>query len=316
MHVLFIDTVHPSLAGELKAMGFQVAEGYGLSKKECSDFFRTKEGGVVIRGKFNLDREWIEAAEGLKFIARFGSGMEHIDTAYAKEKGIACLSSPEGNRDALGDHTLGMLLMLLNHLQTVNEEVRAGIWKREENRGTELNALVVGLIGYGNMGSAFAKRLLGFDCEVLVYDPFIRVENFPSSHYKQVSLEELQKKADIVSFHVPLNESTRSYANKKFLYGFEKNIIVINTSRGPVVETAALLDAMEENKVRGACLDVLDFEEENFETVKSWSEDKNWLRLISKKEIILSPHIAGWSHQSNEKMAVMLSQKINALQLL
>lgn len=316
MHVLFIDTVHPSLALELSKTGFSIVEGFHLNKTQCADFFREHSGGVVIRGRFSLDKEWLEAASGLKFIARFGSGMEHIDTSFAKERGIVCLSSPEGNRDALGDHAIGMLLMLLNKLQIVNTEVRSNIWQREENRGVELNALTVGIIGYGNMGSAFAQRLIGFNCRVLVFDPYLNIEKFPSDLYRQVRLSELQQHADIVSFHVPLNENTKGYGNEAFLMGFEKKLIVINTSRGPVVETNALLNAMDRGKVWGACLDVLDFEESNFESMKSWKDSNDWQRLVSKREIILSPHIAGWSLQSNEKMAAILSDKIKALNLI
>jgi D-3-phosphoglycerate dehydrogenase / 2-oxoglutarate reductase len=316
MHVLFIDTVHPFLSSSLANCGFSITEGYEFSKAQCAEFFKLREGGVVIRGKFSLDRLWLEAATGLKFIARFGSGMEHIDTNFAAKKGINCLSSPEGNRDALGDHATGMLLMLLNKLNSVNDDVRKGLWQREENRGTELNALTVGIIGYGNMGSVFAKRLSGFDCEVMVYDPYKKIESFPSPFFSQVGLETIFQRADVVSFHVPLNEETKGLCDEYFLNRFKKTIIILNTSRGPVVESKALLNAMDQGKVMGACLDVLDFEESNFEAVYSWREDKDWQRLIARKEVILSPHIAGWSHQSNEKMAKILLNKICDLKLI
>lgn len=310
MHVLFADTVHPFLKESLSDKGFIIQEAYNLSKEACADFFQTKVGGIVLRGRFNLDEQWLKQAKGLQFIARYGSGMEHIDTEFAASRGIQCLSAPEGNRDALGDHCLGMLLMLLNRLQIVNLEVRQGLWKREENRGIELGSLTVGIIGYGNMGSAFGKRLIGFDSEVLVYDPYQKISHFPGAFFSQVGMDEIFERADVVSFHVPLNDETTGLVNPDYLARFNKPIILMNASRGPVVQTSALLAAMEKGIVRGACLDVLDFEESNFESLQSWIENPDWQKLIARENIILSPHIAGWSHQSNLKMAQILLKKI------
>jgi D-3-phosphoglycerate dehydrogenase len=313
MHVLFIDTVHPFLKESLSKNGYVIHEGYDLTLEECADFFLSHEGGLVIRGRFNLDRQWLLSARGLKFIARFGSGMEHIDLACASTLGIHCLSSPEGNRDALGDHCLGMLLMLLNKLHLVNEDVRNGIWQREENRGTELGSLKVAIIGYGNMGSAFAKRLSGFDCEVLVHDPNKTDLSFPSSFFRQVLMDEIFEKADVVSYHVPLNEETLGLVNRDYLMRFKNPIILINSSRGPVVQTSALLDGFSCGIIRGACLDVLDFEESNFESLQTLNKNPDWQQLIARNDVVLSPHIAGWSHQSNLKMAQILLKKILAL---
>jgi len=311
MHVLFADTVHSSLSEKLRSKGCLVVDGCHYSREDCADFFQSKVGGIIIRGRFNIDKTWIDLAKGLQFIARFGSGMEHIDVAYATQKGVKCFSSAEGNKDALGDHALGMLLMLLNKLHIVNNEVREGKWEREGNRGVELNSLTLGIIGYGNMGSSFAKRLLGFDCQVLVYDPYKHITQFPSGKYSQVPLEILFEKADVISVHVPLNTETKGMIDSDFFASCKSKIIVINTSRGPVLRTSDLLVAMDQGKVIGACLDVLDFEEENFESINALKKNDVWQNLIRRSNVILSPHIAGWSVQSNKKMADILFEKIS-----
>ncbi len=309
MKVLFIDTVHPVLWTRLSDAGHECIEGYKLSRDELKQ--RCAEvDGLVIRSRIMLDRDFLSHCGKLRWIARSGAGMENIDITYASAHGIHCINSPEGNQDAVGEHAIGMLLMLLNNLKRADAEVRQGIWKREENRGYELAGKTVGIIGYGHMGKAMAKKLTGFDCKILVYDKYI--SGIGSKYVQEVELEAIQEQADIISLHLPLTEETQFYINDGFINDCEKPFYLINTARGEVVKTSALLSGIEQGKVLGACLDVLEFEQFNFEQLKASSLPVEFIELINSDRVILSPHIAGWTHESYYKLSNVLADKILA----
>src|ERR1700722_3727593 len=260
--ILFIDSVHPLLQKELEAKGFICHLQYEWSREKIGEELH-KFDGIVIRSRIKLDKELISKGTNLKFIARAGAGMENIDVQFAETKGIKCLHAPEGNRDAVGEHALGMLLALFNNICRANNEVRQGHWIREGNRGIELQGKTVGIIGYGNMGSAFAQRLKGFGVTVFAYDKYKK--DFLDEYVKEATLQELFEKADILSLHIPLTDETRYMVDGAFLGKFKKNIYVINTARGKVLKTDDLVQAMKDGKVLGACIDVLEYETVSFE---------------------------------------------------
>ena len=307
--VLFIDTAHPFLEEELTGKGFVCHQAPGTDREEILLQMETVEG-IIIRSKIKIDRDAIDRASKLRFIARVGAGMENIDQAYAESKGIVCLNAPEGNRDAVGEHAIGMLLSLFNHLCRVNAEVRKGIWIREGNRGTEIQGKTIAIIGYGNMGSAFAEKLSGFGANVIAYDKY--KTGFSELYVKEVQMEEVFSDADIVSLHVPLTDETRQMVNQSYLEKFSKPVYLLNTARGQCVDTAALMDAIDTGKVLGAALDVLEYEKFSFENLDSESLPESFRRLIRSDKVILSPHIAGWTHESHFKMAQILVEKISS----
>ncbi len=266
--------------------------------------------GLMLTSKFRITKEVLDKASNLKVIGRIGAGLENIDTDYAQRKGIICHNAPEGNRDAVGEQVLAMLLMLQNKLRKADSEVRQGIWKREENRGFELKGKTVGIIGYGNMGNAFAQRLLGFECEVIAYDKYKL--NYGNSFAKEVSLQTIFEKADILSLHTPLTPETTYMVDESFLNHFEKPIVLINTARGKVVKTAALVKAMQEGKVAGACLDVLEYESHNFTTSFQENMPEPLAYLIASEHTVLAPHIAGWTFESKEKLCRFIVKKMLA----
>jgi D-3-phosphoglycerate dehydrogenase len=283
-------------------------DAWMMNKEEIKNIFHEYDG-AVIRSRFILNKELLDCATKLKFIARAGAGMENIDVAYAESKGIACINSPEGNRDAVGEHAIGMLLSLLNNLNKADKEVREGKWIREGNRGIELGGKTVGLIGYGNTGSAFAKKLSGFNCSVIAYDKY--KTNFPDSFLKEVKMKDIFSETYILSLHIPLTGETEYLVNDLFINSFKKTILLINTSRGRCVKTDDLVKNMKSGKVAGACLDVNEYEETSFE--KSQAEIQKteaWEYLLHSDKVILTPHIAGWTVESNEKMARVLFEKI------
>jgi D-3-phosphoglycerate dehydrogenase len=290
-------------------MGFQCDHFTGDSAMECKsiigDYF-----GAVIRSKITFDVEMLEAATQLKFIARVGAGMESIDVNYALAQGIECFNSPEGNRDAVAEHALGMLLSLLNHLNRADHEVRSGLWKREANRGIEIKGKTVGIIGYGNMGDAFAQRLKGFGCSVIAYDKY--KTGFSTDFATECDMERIFIESDILSLHLPLTYETRYLVNENYISHFRKNIWLINTSRGPVVNTADLVSALKNGKVSGAALDVLEFEKTSFEAMDAETFPEPLKQLIEMENVILSPHIAGWTVESKYKLAKVLADKIRA----
>lgn len=305
--VLFVESVHEILHDRLTAAGYFCDRRYDSSRSELLSYAHDYVG-VVVRSRIKIDREFIDAATRLKFIARSGSGLENIDVAYAESKGIAVYNSPEGNRDAVGEHTMGMLLMLLNNLRQADADVRAGRWPREENRGYEISGKTVGIIGYGLMGSAVAEKLSGFGARVIAHDKY--KHGFSNQLVQETTFEALQQQADIVSLHLPLTEETHYYANAAFFAGFTKPIYFINTSRGKNTDTAALVDALKSGRVRGACLDVIEYEKASLEGLE-FDPGLTALRdLIEMQNVVLSPHIAGWTHESYEKLSSVLAEKI------
>lgn len=305
--VLFIDDTHPVLREELVAMGFECDSFTGKSASDCKKII-AGYFGLVIRSKIILDAEILACASRLKFIARVGAGMESIDVDFARSQGIECFNSPEGNRDAVAEHALGMLLSLLNHLNRADNEVRHGIWKREANRGMEIKGKTIGIIGYGNMGGAFARLLKGFSCRVLAYDKY--KTGFTDEFVTECTLERIFDETDILSLHVPLTTETMYLVNESFLGSFRRNIWLINTSRGMVVNTASLVAALETGLVKGAALDVLEYEKSSFEAMDEELFPEPLKKLCALENVILSPHIAGWTVESKYKLAKVLADKI------
>lgn len=307
IRVAFIDSVHPALQQELEAAGLQCDMLYTLTNEDIVSKLPGYDG-AIIRSKFRIDKAIIDKAVKLQFIARAGAGMENIDVEYAEGKGIRCLHAPEGNRDAVGEHALGMLLMLFNNLARADRQVREGKWIREGNRGIELMGKTVGIIGYGNMGSAFAQRLKGLGVKVIAYDKY--KTGFSDEHVTEVTPQQLCEETDVLSLHIPLTEETRFMVNDSFINKFKKNIYIINTARGKVLKTDDLVKNMRSGKVPGACLDVLEYEAVSFENIGSSKLPEAFHYLIQSDKAVLSPHIAGWTHESNEKIAKALARKI------
>jgi D-3-phosphoglycerate dehydrogenase len=305
--VLFIDSNHPILHETLVKAGIQCDLNYLWTREEIESHLPEYDG-IVIRSRIKLNKELIDKGTRLKFIARAGAGMENIDVAYAESQNIRCLHSPEGNKDAVAEHALGMLLSLFNNLCRANREVREGKWIREGNRGLELMGKTVGIIGYGNMGKAFAQRLKGFGVNVMAYDKY--KSNFSDEYVSECTLERLQEEADIVSLHVPLTDETHYLANDALFKKFKKNFYLINTARGKVVNTTDLLTNLHSGKVLGACLDVLEFESGSFEDLEKGNLPDAFQKLIQSDKVMLSPHIAGWTKESNIKIADLLAGKI------
>ncbi|WLD24053.1 2-hydroxyacid dehydrogenase [Flavobacterium dauae] len=309
MNILHLDTNHPLLINQLQQIGFKNDEDYTSSKEEIEQKIALYDG-IIIRSRFKIDRSFLDAATNLKFIGRVGAGLENIDCEYAETKGIQLIAAPEGNRTAVAEHALGMLLNLMNKLSYVDREVRQGVWKREENRGIEIEGKTVGIIGYGTMGKAFAQRLKGFDCNVICYDIKPNVGN---ENAVQVSLQELQKQTDILSLHTPQTPETYHLINKQLINGFEKPFWFINTARGKSVNTNDLVEALKSGKIKGAGLDVLEYEKSSFENMFSDNElPKAFKYLITADNVLLSPHIAGWTLESKEKLAQIIVDKIKA----
>jgi D-3-phosphoglycerate dehydrogenase len=310
--ILFIDSVHPLLKEELEKHDYICVPGFSLSKEEVKESIGSYDG-VVIRSRITLDKEIIDKAVRLKFIGRMGSGMENIDVEYAENKGIKCLHAPEGNRDAVGEHAVGMLLTLFNNISLADREVREGQWLREKNRGLELSGKTVGIIGYGNMGSAFAQKLKGFNVRILAYDKYKK--GFSDNGVTESSLEQIFDETDVLSMHVPLTELTIHMVNDTFINNFKKNIFIINTSRGKVLKTDDLVKNIKTGKVLGACLDVLEYEDSSFEKTELKKSNPTLEYLTKSSKVVLTPHIAGWTHESNEKMAKVLLEKILRLKI-
>lgn len=306
MKILLLDSNHPILKSGLAQLGHQCDEDFVSSKAAIENKINQYQG-LVIRSRFNIDKQFINCATNLKFIGRVGAGLENIDTAYADKKGIKLISAPEGNRNAVGEHALGMLLSLLNHLNKADNEVRHGIWLRAENRGTELEGKTIGIIGYGNMGKSFAKKLCGFDVKVIFYDI---LPNIANTYASQVTIEQLFEETDILSLHTPLTNLTLNMVDSKFISNFKKPFYLINTARGKSVVTDDLVTALENKKILGACLDVLEYEKTSFERLSSTDMPASFNYLIRSDKVILSPHIAGWTHESNYKLAKTIVDKV------
>jgi len=308
--VLFVDSAHPVLKQELSNEGFvcDYFPDYGRDELKA---IVGKYDGIIIRSKIKLDAEFLKYATQLRFIGRVGAGMENIDVEYARSKNIICLNAPEGNRNAVGEQALAMLLMLFNNLLKADAEVRNGIWLREENRGVELDGKTVGIVGYGNTGGAFARKLSGFKVKVLAYDKY--KTGYSDAYVDEASMEELFARCDIISLHVPLTDETTYLVDQEWVSCFQKEVFLINTSRGRVVKTSDLIESLDTGKIKGACLDVLEYEGLSFENLESNDLPEDFHQLIQMENVVLSPHIAGWTHESNYKMAITIVEKIRKL---
>ena len=303
MKILFIDKVHPSLKNNLKENYFVCDESYHLSKEEIEKIIHNYEG-IIIRSRFQLDKHFLDKATKLKFIARAGSGLENIDTNYAQSRNIKCYNAAEGNRQSVAEHALGMILSLFNNLNKSDKEVRSGIWEREGNRGIELSGKTIGIIGFGNNGSAFAEVLKGFNVSILSFDKYLNKYPYKSS------MENIFKKVDIISLHIPLTEETTYLVDDKFVNSFEKGIYLINTARGKCANTKSIVKGIKNGKIKGACLDVIEQEKTSFENISKERFTPELQYLIDSDKTILSPHIAGWTVESNIKIAEILFNKI------
>lgn len=307
MKILIADNNHHILKDGLQKLGFQCDEDFTSTKQEI-EFKIQNYDGIVIRSRFKIDKTFIDKAINLKFIARVGAGLESIDIDYANSKNIHLIAAPEGNRNAVGEHALGMILSLFNNLNKADKEIRTGKWLREENRGVELEGRTIGIIGYGNMGKAFAKKLRGFDVKIICYD--IK-NNVGDKNAKQVDLETLFQKTDVLSLHSPHTELTNKMINSNFINQFKNPFYIINTARGTAINTDDLVKAMENKKILGACLDVLEFEKLSFENFFSNNDlPKSFEYLIHSDKVILSPHVAGWTVESKYKLAKTILDKI------
>ena len=304
--ILHIDSNHPLLWEQLEQAGFQNEADFISTKQEVEAVIE-KYQGIVIRSRFKIDKTFLDKATNLKFIARVGAGLESIDCDYAIAKGVHLIAAPEGNANAVGEHALGMLLALFNNLNKANNEVKSGQWKREANRGYELEGKTVGIIGYGNMGKSFAKKLKGFDATVLCYDI---LPNVGDSNAEQVTLAELQETADVLSLHTPWTPETDKMVNQEFISKFKKPFWLINTARGNSVVTDDLVVGLQSGKIKGAGLDVLEYEKLSFETLFEAEKPKAFDYLLQAENVLLSPHIAGWTFESHQKLAQTIVDKI------
>lgn len=305
--ILVTDDTHPILQQRLEKAGFACDILPTLDRDGVLDIVGRYDG-LVVRSKIAIDRGFIDKALNLKCIGRVGAGMETIDVAYAESRGIRCLNSPEGNRTAVGEHTVGLLLALFNHIARADSEVRRGVWNREGNRGLEISGKTVAIIGFGNMGGSFARCLRGFGCEILAYDKYRK--GYAPDHVKECSLRECFDKADVVSFHVPLTDETLHYADDNFFGSFRKPFYLINTSRGAVVQTSALAKAIEDGKVLGAALDVVEYENMAKDGLDVGTLPDDFRYLLGSERVVFTPHVAGWTAESKVKLAEVLADKI------
>lgn len=310
MNILHVDINHPLLIEQLAALGHSNYEDYYSSKESIQQKISNYDG-LIIRSRFTIDQSFLDQATNLKFIGRVGAGLENIDVDYAAKKGIQLIAAPEGNRNAVGEHVLGMLLSLFNKINQADSEVRQGLWQREANRGVELDGKTVGIIGYGHMGKAFAKKLKGFDVEVLCYDIKPHVGD---NNATQVSLEEFQNRVEVVSLHTPQTPHTIGMINSEFIHQFAHPFWLINTARGRSVVTKDLVAALESGQILGAGLDVLEYEKSSFENLFSEAKIPKPLQdLMQFKQVLLSPHVAGWTLESHRKLAQTIVDKIKIL---
>jgi D-3-phosphoglycerate dehydrogenase len=305
--ILIVDDLHTIFIEQTEALGYTCDYRPLIKLDEVLSIIANYEG-LVVRSKFQVDRAFLDAAINLKFIARSGAGMDNIDEAYAQQKGIILINAPEGNSDAVGEHAVGMLLSLMNNLNRGNAEIREGLWKREANRGYELKGRTVGIIGYGHMGQSFARKLNGFGVDVIAYDKY--KTGFSDGYAREVSMEDIVKHSEVLSLHVPLTRETNGLVNDEYLFHFRKPIFLLNTSRGKVVQTQAVLNAIKQGKILGAGLDVL--EVEKFPTL---AEQQWFSELKDNGKVLLSPHVAGWTFESYRKISEVMAQKIKNLDI-
>lgn len=307
--VIFIDSVHPILEERLTSAGFICQRHF---KTPFDELVKILPGayGLVVRSRFTIDEAFLDNCPQLKFIARSGSGLENIDKAACQQRDIRIYNSPEGNRNAVAEHALGMLLNLLNKLNKADKEVRSGIWNREENRGEELDGKTIGIIGYGNNGAAFAKKLRGFDVKILAFDKY--KTGFGDHFVQECTLEAIQQQADVLSFHIPQNKETKYFFNDAFLNQMQKPFYLLNLSRGKIVETEALIRGLNSQQIKGAGLDVLEYEQKSFEAIFEQEMPNAFQALIARENVLLTPHVGGWTTESYIKLSSVLADKILA----
>jgi D-3-phosphoglycerate dehydrogenase len=302
-NILIVDDIHPIFIEKAEALGYTCDYQPTIKATEALEII-DNYAGLVIRSKFNVDRKVIDLATNLRFVCRAGAGMDNIDEAYAEEKGIKLINAPEGNMDAVGEHAVGLLLALMNNFRNSNLQIRDGIWDREGNRGYELKGRTVGIIGYGFMGKSFAKKLSGFEVNVIAYDKY--KTGFSDQYAREVSMEEIVKHSDVLSLHIPLTAETDGLVNEEYLFHFKKPIFFINTSRGKTAKVRAVLDAVKTGKILGAGLDVLEVEKFPTLAEQEWFDD-----LKSLGRILLTPHIAGWTFDSYRKISEVMAEKLS-----
>jgi len=304
-NILIVDDIHTIFMERAEAMGYQCDYQPTIKPEQAFEIIG-KYQGLVIRSKFLVDKKVLDLAKNLRFICRAGAGMDNIDEDYAKEKGIYLINAPEGNMDAVGEHAIGLLLNLMNNINRSDAEIRAGVWKREANRGYELKGKTVGIIGYGFMGKSFAKKLAGFDVNVIAYDKY--KTGFSDQYAREVSMEEIVKHSDVLSFHIPLTAETNGLVNDEYLFHFKKPIFLLNTSRGKVVQTKAVLNAIKQDRILGAGLDVLEVEKFPVLGEQEWFDE-----LRQSQKVILTPHVAGWTFDSYRRISEVMADKLSEL---
>ncbi|MGF1923627.1 MAG: 2-hydroxyacid dehydrogenase [Bacteroidia bacterium] len=305
--ILIVDDLHPAFAEKARELGFEVDDRPLITREETLSIISAYTG-IAVRTKFRIDKEILEAATNLKFVARAGAGLDNIDELAAKEGGIQLMNAPEGNCDAVGEHAIGLLLALMNNFRLADEQVRNGIWNREANRGYELRDKVVGIIGYGFMGQSFARKLSGFGVKIIAYDKY--KTGFSDDYVREVSMEEIVKHCDVLSLHIPLTKETKQMVNEEYFFHFKKPIFFINTARGEIVHTAGLLSQLNKGKILGAGLDVLEAEKFPSLGVQPWFEE-----LSHHDRVILTPHVAGWTFDSYRRISEVLAQKLMEMKL-
>jgi D-3-phosphoglycerate dehydrogenase len=306
-NILIVDDLHPAFIEQAEAFGYTINYQPDMKLAQAFEIINNYDG-LVIRSKFQVDRAFIDQAKNLRFICRAGAGMDNIDEDYAREKGIILINAPEGNMDAVGEHAIGLLLSLMNKMNTADAEIRAGSWRREENRGYELKGRTVGIIGYGHMGSSFAKKLSGFGVNTIAYDKY--KTGFSDQYAREVSMEEIVKHSDVLSLHIPLTKETNGMVNDEYFFHFKKPIFFLNTARGKVVKTTAVLNAINQGKVIAAGLDVLEVEKFPSLAEQAWFNE-----LRQNGRVILSPHVAGWTFESYRKISEVMAAKLGELGL-
>ncbi|WKN44472.1 2-hydroxyacid dehydrogenase [Tunicatimonas pelagia] len=306
---LIVDKMHESIVPLLSEIGYEADYHPQITRQEVLEIISQYQG-IIVRSKLKIDQEFIEYANQLQFVARAGAGLDQLDEAALHARNIHIFNAPEGNRDALAEHAIGMLLNLLNHINQADQQIRTGIWNREGNRGVELIGKTVGIIGYGHMGQAFARRLVGFGVKVLAYDKYR--QNYGDAFAREATMATIFQQADILSLHVPLTEETNFLVDESYLNQFSKNIFIINTARGKVIKLDSLVSALSSGHVQGAALDVL----ENEKLDQLSPEQQITLNELQQSErVLFTPHVAGWTFESYEKINQVLVRKINALDL-
>ena len=303
--ILIVDNLHPAFKEQAKLLGYDVDDRPLISREDTLEIIK-EYTGIAVRTKFRIDQEIFDAAKNLEFVARAGAGLDNIDEAIAKQKNIQLLNAPEGNMDAVGEHAVGLLLSLMNNFRNADQQIRNGKWDRDGNRGYELKGKTVGIVGYGFMGKSFAKKLKGFEVNVIAYDKY--KTGFTDEFAREVSMEEIVRQSDVLSLHIPLTKETRQMVNEEYLFHFRKPIFFINTARGEVVNTTALLSALKEGKIIGAGLDVLEAEKFPLLGLQDW-----YANIVASENVILTPHVAGWTFDSYRKISEVLAEKLAAL---